>query len=459
MRTAVLLREGEFVSDAQNMPAASTGERTVGFEITESYRYYVVWLLCVVYLFNHIDRQILAILIQPIKQEFGFTDLQLGVLGGLAFALFYSTLGIPIARWADRGNRVTIITVSLAVWSLFTAVTGLARNFWHMLLARIIVGVGEAGCSPPAYSIIADYFEPKRRATAISIYSLGVSGGAIVGLLVGGAVAQAYGWRTAFFVLGLPGVLLAVIVKLTLREPPRGFSDPGAVAQEPPPLRQVLDMLWSKLSFRNLSFAAAFHSMAAYGVAGFYSAFLIRSHAFGVAETGRWLALTTTIGGLAGTFLGGKISDILAERYKDIRWQMWLPALALFLNLPVGLLLFTTEDRYTALVLLTFNIALGSSYLAPTIAASQRLVGPRERALAAAIFFFVLNLLGLGLGPILAGHLSDTFNELFLGRGASVAEASADGLRIALACMLGVNALSIYCYLRATRTIRGELAS
>ena len=196
------------------------------FHASERYRLYVVWLLCVVYLFNHVDRQILAILIQPIKAEFDLSDTDLGLLGGVAFALFYSTLGIPIARYADRGNRKTIIAVSLAMWSLFTALTGLARTFWHLLLARVAVGIGEAGCSPPAYSIISDYFEPKRRATAISIYSLGVSGGAIVGLVVGGHLAEAYGWRTAFYVLGLPGVALAIVVAITLREPPRGWSDP-----------------------------------------------------------------------------------------------------------------------------------------------------------------------------------------------------------------------------------------
>src|SRR5262249_18514372 len=163
----------------------------------ERYRYYVAWLLCIVYLFNQVDRQIFAILQQPIKETFGFSDAQLGLIGGTAFGLFYATLALPIARWADRGHRVNIITASLALWSLFTAVTGLARNFWQMLLARLIVGVGEAGCSPPAYSVISDYFESKRRATAIAIYSLGVSGGSILGLLVGAKVAAVYGWRSA----------------------------------------------------------------------------------------------------------------------------------------------------------------------------------------------------------------------------------------------------------------------
>jgi MFS family permease len=433
---------------------------TATFQASERYRLYVVWLLCLVYLFNHVDRQILAILIQPIKTEFGLSDTELGLLGGVAFALFYTTLGIPIARYADRANRTRIIAVSLAVWSLFTALTGLARTFWHLLLARVAVGIGEAGCSPPAYSLISDYFEPKRRATAISIYSLGVSGGAIVGLLVGGALAEAYGWRTAFYVLGLPGVALAIVVALTLREPPRGWSDPHATpAPQPAPLRTVVAALWSKRSFRCLSFAAALHAFVAYGVAGFYSAFLIRSHDMGLAQAGRWLAFASIAGGLLGTFLGGKLSDVLANRTGDARWPLWLPAITLLLNLPVGVCLFLASDVPVVIVLLTINIALGSVYLAPSIATTQRLVGLRERALAASILFFLLNLIGLGLGPIATGHVSDTLREYFMDQGAGAAAAAADGLRFAMLLMLVANLASAILYLRAARTVRAELVS
>jgi MFS family permease len=444
---------------ASNAADSGTRAATTEFQVTETYRYYVVWLLCIVYTFNHVDRQILAILIEPIKLEFGFSDTQMGVLGGLAFAIFYSTLGIPIARWADRSNRVTIIAASLAVWSLFTVVTGMARNFWQLLCARVIVGVGEAGCSPPAYSIIADYFEPKRRSTAFAIYALGVSGGGILGLLVGGALAETYGWRSAFYVLGPPGILLAVILKLTLREPPRGFSDPSASREVPPPALQVFKLLWSKVSFRNLSSAAALHALAAYGVGGFYSAFLIRSHDMDVAEAGRWLAFATIGGGLAGTYLGGKLSDFFAARYGDVRWQMWVPASALLINLPVGVALFLVPEKHVAIGLLTLNIAFGSSYLAPTIATTQRLVGLRERALSTAILFLVLNLIGLGLGPVATGFLSDTYAEYFASQRADDTEASGDGLRFALMTMLFTNVLSIICYLRTTRSLRAELAS
>jgi MFS family permease len=404
-----------------------------------------------------VDRQILAILIQPIKTEFGLSDAQLGLIGGLAFALFYSTLGIPIARLADRSNRVNIIAVSLALWSLFTALTGLARNFWHLLLARVVIGIGEAGCSPPAYSLIGDFFEPRRRATAIAIYSLGVSGGAIVGLLVGSAVAEAYGWRAAFFVLGVPGIALAIVVKLTLREPPRGWADPSPASTQVVPVREVFRELWSRATFRNISLGAASHALVAYGVAGFYSAFLIRSHDMGLAKAGRWLAFASIVGGLTGTFLGGKLTDVLTARSGDPRWAQWIPATALLLNLPIGVALFLTPHTGVVVALLTLNIALGSAFLAPTVASIQRLVGAQERALAAAILLFILNLIGLGLGPVATGQLSDWLNAYFLSEGSMPAKASGDGLRFAMLIMLAANLMSAIYYLRAARTFRADL--
>jgi MFS family permease len=429
------------------------------FHVTERYRQYVVWLLCTVYLFNHVDRQILAILIQPIKTEFGLSDAQLGLIGGLAFALFYSTLGIPIARLADRSSRVNIIAASLALWSLFTALTGLARNFWHLLLARVVVGIGEAGCSPPAYSLIGDYFEPRRRATAFAIYSLGVSGGAIVGLIVGSAVAEAYGWRAAFFVLGVPGIALAIVVKLTLREPPRGWADTAPAVTRVAPVAEVFRRLWTLPAFRNISLAAALHAFVAYGVAGFYSAFLIRSHDMGLAQAGRWLAFASIVGGLAGTFLGGKLTDVLTARTNDARWAQWIPATTLLLNLPIGVALLLTPNAGLVIALLTLNIALGSAFLAPTVASIQRLVGAQERALAAAILLFILNLIGLGLGPVATGQLSDWLNAYFQARGSEPAQASGDGLRFSMLTMLTANLLSAICYVRAARTFRQDLVS
>ncbi len=447
---------------ASNVPvvAARTNDAAAGaaseFQASDRYRSYVVWLLFAVYVLNFVDRQILTILIQPIKLEFGFSDTQMGLLGGLAFAVLYSTLGIPIARWADRGNRVNIIAVSLFVWSLFTVVTGMARSFTQLLFARMAVGIGEAGCSPPAYSLISDYFEPKRRATALSIYSMGIYGGVFVGFLVGGQVAQHYGWRAAFYVVGLPGVLLAIVLKMTLREPPRGFSEASRVVLEPPPVKEVLATLWRKSSFRHLSMAAALHAFVGYGVGGFNSAFLMRSHGMTVGEAGNALALITAAGGFGGTFLGGWLADRYSNRNGDQRWQLWVPGISTLINVPFALLVYTLPAKYAVLALMIPTIAIGAMYLGPTFAITQSLVGIRERALAGALLLFVINLIGLGLGPLLTGVFSDVFKAHLAGDGMNEAAAVAEGLRWSLCVMVCVNVWSAFHYMRSASALRED---
>jgi MFS family permease len=428
-----------------------------GLAVTEPYRQFVVWSLCLIYLVNQADRQIFAVLQQPIKEAFHLTDGQLGLIGGTAFALFYVTVGIPIARRADHGNRVSIIAASLALWSLFTALTSFAQNFWQLLVARMFVGVGEAGCNPPSYSIISDYFTAKRRATAISIYSLGASGGAIVGLIVGTQVAQAYGWRTAFLVMGLPGLILAILIRKTLAEPPRGLSDPSSVQLKPETFAAVLGHLWGKRTFRNLACAAAFVGMVVYGIGSFYSVWLIRKHHLSLVDAGWWLAFASVLGGLTGTFFGGRIAGALANKKDDPRWLLWVPAIALTVNVPAGLALYAAASKIEIFALLTFNIAVGISFLAPTITATQGLVAAHERAMAGAVLLFVLNLAGLGLGPLITGHLSDWWHGYLLEHGRSAVQASADGITYALICMLLAAILAIVFYLRAARTARQEL--
>jgi MFS family permease len=439
---------------AQAEPAASE------FSCSSTYKHYVVWLLFIVYVFNFLDRQILSIVIEPIKKEFGLHDWQLGVLSGLAFAAFYSTLGIPIARMADHRNRVSIITASLVVWSAFTAVTGFAKNFWHLLIARIGVGVGEAGCSPPAYSIISDYFEPRKRATALSIYSMGVYGGGALGFLVGGNVAQVYGWRTAFFVVGVPGILLALLVKATLREPPRGFSDAVQVPIEPPPpFLHVLKTLWSKPAFRHLSIAAGLHAFVSYGVSTFYSPFFIRSHGMTVGEIGSWLAFVVAVGGLSGTFMGGALCDRYFGKTGDPRWYLWIPAITLIVNVPFGLLVYSLQPKYPALWMLIPYIALSAAYLAPSIASTHRLVGLRERALASALLLLILNLIGNGLGPMFTGFLSDVFNGYFVSEGMDKTQAVAEGLRWAIRVTVFINLWAALHYILGARTLRQDIAT
>jgi MFS family permease len=440
-------------------PAKTASASTEVFCASEAYRYYAVGLLCLGHIFNHLDRQIVSVLATPIKNTFSLSDTQLGMLGGLAFAALYTFLGVFVARLADRHNRVVIMSIAMVVWSAFTAVCGLARNFWELFFARLGVGIGEAGGSPPSYSLIADYFEQHRRATALSLYSIGVYLGQFAGLFIGGVVAHEYGWRAAFFVVGLPGIAVALLIKLTLREPPRGFSDGVVVSNEPPPFLGVLQKLWARQSFRQLSLAAALHSFVGYGGTAFYAAYLMRSHGLSLKEVGLSLGLITATGGLIGAFLGGKLTDVLIQRTGDARWQFWLPCIALIINTPIWFAVFALSDRFTVMALMIPAVALGATYLAPSIAATQQLVSPRERTVSGAVFLFVLNLVGLGLGPLLVGYLSDYLNEVFLARGVEPALALADGLRWSLCIMAAVNLWSAYHYIVAARHFRNDIAT
>jgi MFS family permease len=424
--------------------------------VTDAYRYYVAWLLCGVYTLSIMDRQLVAILVEPIRKEFALQDWHMGLLSGFAFAIFYTVLGVPLARLADRNNRVTIIGVSLLVWSAFTGLTGLARTFVHLLIARVGVAIGEAGCNPAAYSLIGDYFEARRRATALSIFHMGGYIGSFLGLLLGGWIGHTYGWRAAFLLVGLPGIGVALLMKLTLRELPRGFSDPVRVVAEPPPVGQVVRALLAKTSFRHLAFAAALHNFAVYGVGNWYAAFLMRSHGMNVAKAGTILAICTVIGGAAGTYFGGMLSDRLAARRHDSRYYLWVPALSLIIGFPLsqGVLLF--EDTSIVIALLTPVVMCSAAYLAPSITATYGLVGIRERALASAVLLFIINLIGLGLGPLFAGLASDQLRQMFLERGLSEAAALGEGLRWSLRIVVTANLWSAAHYFIATRTLRAQ---
>jgi len=431
-----------------------------GFTASNAYRNYVLFILFIVYGLSYVDRQILSILMEPIRKEFDFGDTELGLLSGVAFAIFYATLGIPIARFADRHSRVNIIAMSLVVWSVATAITGRAQGFFQLFLARVGVGVGEAGCNPSAYSIISDYFPAKKRSTAQSIYSTGVYLGQFIGFVVAGYVAQEYGWRAAFYLVGLPGVAVAVLLKLTLREPPRGFSEPaGYKATEPPHATAVLAKLGSLAAFRNLSFASGLHALVAYGLNNYYSAFLMRSHGMSLTETSTALAVITLTGGLAGTYLGGKLSDTYAQRNGgDPRYQMWVPGIALLINIPVWLAALLLPNKYAVMTLMIPAIALGATYLGPSISATHQLVGVRERAVSGALLLFVLNLIGIGIGPFLSGVISDALRDNMVAQGVALEVARADGLKYALCIMSIANIWSAFHYFRAAKTLREDIA-
>ncbi|MFW2349949.1 spinster family MFS transporter [Qipengyuania sp.] len=372
------------------------------------YRYFVLAVLTLVYSLNFIDRQLLVILQEQIKAELVLSDTQLGLLSGFAFALFYVSCGIPIARWADRGKRRSIIALALTVWSLMTAVSGLAQNYLQLLLARIGVGVGEAGGSPPAHSMISDIFRKEERATALSIYSIGIYIGILFGFALGGWIADSFGWRTAFFVVGLPGVAVALFLRLTVREPVRGWSEGRENDNaEAPPLKAVLGFLWSRRTFRNLALAGSLQALVIYAIGNWLPSYFLRNFDIGLTELGIWMALTSGFGGGAGSFFGGWMTDRLGVR--DSRWYVWGPAILMLGIAPVLLVILTTQTLTLALVLTGLFHFLSASYLGPALAVSHGLVGLRMRALTSAIFFFFINLIGLGLGPLIVGSLSDSF--------------------------------------------------
>ncbi|MDX1571917.1 MAG: MFS transporter [Xanthomonadales bacterium] len=408
-------------------------------------RTYVLVLLMVVYIFNFIDRQILVILQESIKADMGLSDAQLGILSGFAFAIFYVSFGIPIARWADVGNRRNIVALALAVWSGMTALCGLAQNYLQLVLARIGVGVGEAGGSPPAHSIISDYYPFAERGRALSIYSMGVFLGILVGFLAGGWLDEFFGWRTAFLVVGVPGILLAIVVRLTIREPTRGQSDTVAEVRTDENMFGAVKKLWSLKSFRYASLGAGMLTFVSYGVGNFVPSFLIRSHGLTVGEVGTYLALTAGIGGAAGTYLGGWLSDKLGERTPC--WYLWIPAVGNFVAVPL-MALSLLVDAVELVIALNFAYWITfSTFLAPSIAISHGLVGASRRALASSVLFFVLNLIGLGLGPVSVGLLSDGLS----------ASLGVDSLRWAMiiACASGVVGACLYLW--ASRFLMDEL--
>ena len=414
---------------------------------SSAYRSYALGLLVVVYIFNFIDRSILGILVEPIKRDLGVNDTMMGFLGGIAFATFYTFLGIPIARLSDKGSRRNVLTVCLALWSGATALCGLAANFFHLLLARIGVAVGEAGASPASHSMISDMFPPERRATALGIYALGIPIGTMLGNLSGGWINEALDWRSAFFLVGLPGVLLAVVVRFTLREPPRGAAEAIEVkTEEPPPVKEVFQYLWARRSFRLISLGAGLHAFVGYGVGYWIPAMFSRSHGYSTSDMGVAL-FYLGFASIAGTFLGGYLGDKMAGR--DVRWYVRLPGLATIISVPFSGYVYLSDDPFAALWVLAIPYFFGAYYLAPTFSLAQGMVGLRMRALASSIILFIAYIIGLGLGPQFTGIASDL---LFVST-----DLGDDSLRWALVLSLIFNVVSALLYLGAGRTLKADL--
>ena len=410
--------------------------------------YYTLGLLTLVYCFNFIDRQLLAILQESIKADLDLSDSQLGLLTGFAFAAFYVTAGIPIARWADRSNRRNIVALALFAWSFMTAISGFVQNYLQLLLARVGVGVGEAGGSPPSHSIISDIFPPERRASALGFYSMGVNIGILFGFLLGGWINEFFGWRVAFMVVGAPGILLALLVRFSVREPVRGQSELRSGAADMTPVGEVVGLLWRLRTFRHMAVASGLSAFAGYAAANWNASFMIRTHGMSTGELGTWLAMIMGFGGAVGVLGGGVLADKLAE--KDLRWHMWLPALMALVAIPFVISVYLVENAYLALVMMVVPGVLSNVYLGSTIATAHRLVGLRMRAMSSAVLFFVLNIIGLGAGPWTVGVLSDVLNPQF-----------ADGsLRMAMLFVIPPVLLwSGFHYYQAAKSMRADIAA
>lgn len=375
-------------------------------EVGNLYRNYVLVMLTLVYVFNFIDRQLLVILQESIKKELHLSDTQLGMLSGFTFAVFYVTMGIPIARFADKGNRRSIVAMSLGLWSLMTACCGLARNFFQLLLARIGVGVGEAGGSPPAHAMISDYFPPKKRATALSFYSSGIYIGILIGFLMGGYLNQSLGWRTAFFVLGIPGVVFSLLFYFSVKEPRRGAMDKNASpGTQTYSFAQVIKLLYSKKTFVYLCLATGLHVFCIYGLTNWAPSFLQRLHGMKSSETGSLLGPIFGIGGAVGSLAGGFLTDRFGKI--DKRSYMKIPAYAIIISIPCAAGALFLQNTFLSATGLGLCTLLYSMYLGPSISVAHSLVPASMRSLTSAILFFVLNFLGLGFGPLVVGMISD----------------------------------------------------
>ena len=451
-----------------------------------SYRRYALALLVAIYTVNFLDRQVVTLLIEPIKQELKLDDFQVGAMGGLWFALLYTILGIPIARIADKGDRPTILTISLAVWSSFTLLGGAAWSFVVLAISRMGVGIGEAGCTPTAHSLIADYFPKQSRARAMSIYAMGISIGTLLGMALGGIIAGSYGWRVAFYVAGAPGLFLAVLTIFTLAEPRRKTGFKPNAASPYIPIGQALRVLSRKPTFWLFALAGAFAASVAYAHSFFLTSFWLRNYYAEVAQAAQGFGMTPLgylgvamglaagIGGVTGSWLGGWWCDKFGA--KDLRQFVTLPLLFPLIGLPAFWYLISISDINLAMLLLIIpNIGVAIWY-GPVYGGVPGLVPPAMRATTSAILLFVMNIIGLGGGPTLFGMLSDALaNGQLAASGldvqacktvvqdspqfATCAAASAAGLKSAVYLSTAVHALSIACFALVILTIRKDMES
>lgn len=462
----------------QSSPAASAPAPA----FSAGYKATVLSVLLAAYTFNFIDRTIIGIIGQAIKTDLHLTDTQLGLLGGLSFAVLYTFMGIPIARLAERHNRVTIISVSLVVWSAFTALCGFAQNFLQLFLMRVGVGVGEAGCSPPAHSLISDYYAPSQRASALSVYSFGIPLGTMIGAVAGGWLTDTFDWRTALMVVGLPGIALAVLTKLVVKEPPRGMNDPvtaspsaGATpSSDVSELRVIAAKLFGRWPSLNVILGMTLTSIATYGSTTFSAPFFIRAFGLSYTQVGFVTGIVMGLSAGAGTLLGGVLADRAGRRH--VRWYALVPAIGLAIAGPLYILAYMQDSWQAVAGILLIPGVFAYTCLGPTYAVIQNVVEPHQRATAAALFLFFINFIALGFGPVLTGWLIDMFTQSNLaglvgacpggaapaGAPAALAQrcasALAEGTRLGIIVTLGAHIWAAFHYYLASRGLASQLA-
>lgn len=439
------------------------------------YKIWLLLLLVAVYACSFLDRIIVAVLGQAIKTDLGLTDFQMGLVGGLSFALFFTVGCIPLGRIAERYNRIRLISVCVVTWSIFATLCGFAQNFWQMMLFRCGIGIGEAGTTPAAHSLIADHFPPERRATALAIYALGVPLGVLIAAFAGGWLAQSFGWRSTFIYLGVPGVALGALTWFTLREPPRGMSDKTHVGDDIPALTSVFRRMWFNRTVRNMVLGTAIGAFALQGINMFIPMYLSRVFGMSLAKAGFTFGIIIGIGGFIGIALGGIIADWLSP--KDQRWYAWVPGWATLLAVPIAAFAFLQDDALLATTAIFFFAVLTLCWNGPTFSTIHRMVEPRMRASSSAVMMLAMTLIGHGMGPPVIGFLSDFFTSRAFTGGAyktvcvsgaaapaaasdlarACLEASAAGIRSSMLCFVVVLVFSALLYLRAARTYRQDL--
>jgi len=428
-------------STSSSAPARATADSTLD---NTSYQYYVLVVLVIGYIFNTMDRSVLGILLQPIKEELQISDAGLSWLTGPAFAVFYSVLGVPIARLADRWSRVNVLAISIAIWTAATALCGAAYNYVSLFIFRCTTGVGEAGGSPPSHSLISDYFAGSKRATALAVYAMAVPFGTAIGSFVSGHSNVSYGWRWTFFIVGAPGLLVALLAWLTIKEPPRGYSDKGKLKLDTPPFLEVFRFLLTRKSFVHMSIAAAAHSVMWYAGSNWNPSFFVRAHGMNTGVAGNYLASFALIGAI-GTFAGGFLADRLSVRSGDRRWYMWVPAIACLTMVPFQFFAYLSPQLSVVVPTFTVMVVLASMFFGPSFAMGQSLATVRMRAMSASVLLFIQNIIGLTAGPWLVGQISNHLGN------------NGTSLRYAMVIVGISNIWAAFHYYMGSRTYRQDL--